>query len=670
MSPVSIARALLLTAAVIATAPAAATAAPPSWTATQQLSTAGEVAGQGIAVLGTDDRILAGWFQIDGSNRRLRVRVRDANGTWGAAEWLSPAGQDVGDNAQVQANRDGSFSVIWNAGNETEVDTLLSGETEWDSWSLNDMVPQTDGVYGGTATALAGGSSALAFIRQESGDNDVVIARRAAGTATWSVENTIHEGALNIWSTQVSSNDSGELAVFWSYSTGGGDQGVRAKRCGSDGVCSGVTEALAATAGVNKVAGAISSGGALVVVWSDGDVHINQSGQPTAENSVYATVAAPGTVNWSTPERLTPASGAAVIIPALTPDNDDNVVLTYQQYNDQGGYYIPSPTARAYNGASNTWDSAQAVTPFGGAPMPWRNAHGDISLAYIGSDDNGATLKAGLAVRESGASGWSDRGLITTSTVNVQFGTPSGTLTDDLDGLVVYPHGTMGDPAVHSAFAVSDASGPRLDGIAVPSSAETGQQIDVSVDPFDLFSSVAAVTWTFGDGSGAETGSSTAHAYRAAGTYTVTITASDLQGHSTSATRQVTVTDAAADPPPAPPAPPADAPAADDEDTVVEDVKPPAIAAPVIEARLAGRIITFNAKLTLKRGQVCSGKVSATVVFGGKRYRTNLKLATAGGACRATGRTTLKKTPSLRTKLRVTVSGGQVKSRTLTTRRG
>ena len=54
--------------------------------------------------------------------------------------------------------------------------------------------------------------------------------------------------------------------------------------------------------------------------------------------------------------------------------------------------------------------------------------------------------------------------------------------------------------------------------------------------------------------------------------------------------------------------------------------------------------------------------------FGSSTYRVNLKLATVSGACRARGTIALRKTPSTRTKLQVTLSAKTIKTRTLTTK--
>jgi len=667
--PASVALATLLTATLLLAGPAVAGATAPAWTAPQQLSTTGATGGQGRAVLAQDGRLVVSWHELDGSDERLRARVRDASGVWGDAVWISPSGHDVAREERLLANADGSVTLLWNFGNDYRAATLEPGESEWSDWRLIDAVPSTDGISGASVVSLADGSSALAYIRFHSGERDVILARRASGTATWTVDYTRPEGSLEIRTPVLSANESGDLVMAWEFEVAS-DEGVRAQRYTTVGnTWSGVTEPVGLTTYTGDVQAAIADDGTIVVSWIDGDPALDMSSQPTAENTLKATYAAPGGVSWSTPETLTPASGAAIIVSSLTPDDDNRVVAVYQQYDDMGEYYMPSPKSRAFDAEPATWDAPTALVEFGGAPFASRNAHGDVGVTFISSPDNGVTLQPGFAVRDSDTGNWDLRGIAPDTLINVQFGVPSGSVTDGGDGLVVYPHGVMGDPNTHTALVASDATGPRLSDVTVPEGADAGDEIDVSVNAFDLWSNVDTVSWDFGDGSGSETGTTAAHTYAAAGTYTVTVTASDINGHTSSTTRQVVVDPADAPAPPVvtPPAPPAPD---DDEDTVVDDVKPPVITPPVLEVKLAGRTLTYNVKLTLKKGKSCSGKVQASFTYGNKRYRSNLKLKKVASACRATGKTTLKKTPSTRTKIKVKISGKQVKSRSLSSKRG
>ena len=85
-----------------------------------------------------------------------------------------------------------------------------------------------------------------------------------------------------------------------------------------------------------------------------------------------------------------------------------------------------------------------------------------------------------------------------------------------------------------------DAAGPLLANLAAPATVVAGRPVAFSVTPIDSFFAVAATSWSFGDGSTAS-GAGVTHAYAAAGTYEVRVTASDAVGNSTSAARTIRV---------------------------------------------------------------------------------------------------------------------------------
>jgi uncharacterized membrane protein len=65
--------------------------------------------------------------------------------------------------------------------------------------------------------------------------------------------------------------------------------------------------------------------------------------------------------------------------------------------------------------------------------------------------------------------------------------------------------------------------------------------------PFDVWSAPVAVSWSFGDGASA-TGTSVTHAYAHPGTYTVSVTATDAAGNTTSDSGSITVSPPAGSP--------------------------------------------------------------------------------------------------------------------------
>jgi PKD domain len=113
-----------------------------------------------------------------------------------------------------------------------------------------------------------------------------------------------------------------------------------------------------------------------------------------------------------------------------------------------------------------------------------------------------------------------------------------------------------GGTPVDARVSVLDTQPPAFTAATVPATAATGQPVAMSATALDAWSGLAAgqPSWTFGDGvSGA--GAAVSHTFAKAGTYTVTIGASDGVGLAAApVTRQIVVTDLPVPPPPPPPA--------------------------------------------------------------------------------------------------------------------
>jgi len=93
--------------------------------------------------------------------------------------------------------------------------------------------------------------------------------------------------------------------------------------------------------------------------------------------------------------------------------------------------------------------------------------------------------------------------------------------------------------------AIFDVTKPELASISIPPSARAGRPVSFAASPFDAWTSIGPLDWTFGDGSGA-TGSTVTHSFPQAGKYEVGVRATDAAGHLTSAMGLVNVTPALA----------------------------------------------------------------------------------------------------------------------------
>lgn len=112
---------------------------------------------------------------------------------------------------------------------------------------------------------------------------------------------------------------------------------------------------------------------------------------------------------------------------------------------------------------------------------------------------------------------------------------------DDL--LASWTVDTDKDGAGDEVFAGGLDSGapPALTDVSVPTAGVLGVATAFSAHASDTMG-MRGVHWSFGDGTSAD-GESVSHAYAAAGTFTVTVTASDRAGNTSSATRTISVID-------------------------------------------------------------------------------------------------------------------------------
>ena len=100
------------------------------------------------------------------------------------------------------------------------------------------------------------------------------------------------------------------------------------------------------------------------------------------------------------------------------------------------------------------------------------------------------------------------------------------------DGVAIwrYYNGT----AYETDAAGYAVSGPRLASLQIPATGTAGSQLTFSVRPVDIWSPIASISWTFGDGATAS-GASVSHIYATPGDVSVSLTATDSAGNATSA---------------------------------------------------------------------------------------------------------------------------------------
>ena len=608
---------------------------------------------ENLAVKTAPDGTVAGaWVANDGTNDRVAYAERNpVTGQWSEQVWLSAEGADVPAYA-LDVDDHGNTTVLYAdiASGGALARTKLTGQATWSE--PTQLVPGGDSINAVAATTAPGGRTAFAWSYSSGGEAGVAVVVRNADATDWSSPERLDQASGQLTrSLTLDYNATGDGSLVY-FTNVGSDTEVRGLSFDHASSTWSAPVVIAPTDGDNAmIHNVIGNDGQVAAIWANGSV-----------SAIHAAATVGGV--WQAAEQLNTGPDPMQVMPSIGADSSGRFLAAWQSINNT----FSDATAYTSVFSAGSWSDAELLPggQHGGAPTILSNEHDDVVLLRAGNGD--AISFAGevpLSVHSwnEDTGEWSAGRQIAGATAIGMRNLPRGTV--DEFGNVVALWSTVDGSDYPVKVSAADRSAPVISAVSVPASAKVGASVNASATVHDLWSATT-VDWEFGDG-GSDDGASVSHTFAAPGNYTVTVTATDAAGNERESTRQISVTAAAA---PQPPAPADD----DDEDTVVEPIKPPAkppvVNAPVIEAKLAGKTVTYNAKLSLKSGQSCSGTVTATFTFGNKRYTSKLKLKKVGTACRATGKTTLKKSPSARTKITIKLSGKQVKTRSLSTKRG
>ncbi len=260
--------------------------------------------------------------------------------------------------------------------------------------------------------------------------------------------------------------------------------------------------------------------------------YVHYAGTKTLD--VNAVTRSGATGSWTTPVDVAPGGASSGPMAAGVSATDKAYVLYRFQGSSSGEDCVGA--VRSPTGA-NAFTAPHCVSPTNFQP-------GEGGVAFLGNDAyfawSGQPNGGSSYVPEG--SRWIDGALQPDSFTDLD--TPSTSISlkqvvPDEDGSVAAFWAT---PSTLRAAAF-DAGGPNLLSASVPTTATAGQPISFSASFFDLWSGLAAgqPTWSFGDGSTPLAGASVTHAFSSPGAYTITLTAADALGTTTTSTYPITV---------------------------------------------------------------------------------------------------------------------------------
>lgn len=447
---------------------------------------------------------------------------------------------------------DGSALAAWKARSDVDgglpVVAASSGPTGWSAAQPFDLLPRTHGVELGDPDlfrlkALSGGSFLAVWRPYEETDGGVeapLLASVRSPDGTWGPVRRLAVGGKRILDVLVDRD--GNATVVWidgmPTRNNSRTEGFRSQRRLADGTWQAVRTFGADRISANADAIFTVDGYGNVIVAYTGSDDPPYTQKPRTKLLKVATLK-PGH-DWSATQNIAAATGDpdattswGLASPNLTATQFGSVLLTYSD-GATGVLHGILGDSEQHWGAP--FQIAGAEDHVGGVRPVEHPVQRSISMVYAVLSENGPTRSVARDVYP-----WDGTLSEPYAVPTYDGGTVSGQIATTERGDTIVPYQGYG----HLRVLVDDASGPALTGLQVPSGLAPKATGTLAVTATDAYSKVGRITWDFGDGTSAR-GSRVTHAWKAAGTYRVSVTAVDQHGNPSTATSVVRVGGAAA----------------------------------------------------------------------------------------------------------------------------
>jgi hypothetical protein len=512
------------------------------------------VGGPNVAVNAAGDAV-ASWTQVDGNDSTKQdvvVRVRPAGGSFGAPQVVGTTLPCYffgvfGETPSVGIDDQGGAVIAWTSIDSTTSNQVTEASIRPAGGAFSAAQEISDASQPANAdarVAMNGAGTAVAVWTHYNGTNYVVQQSTKPPGGSFALPQTVSPTGQNASGPAVAINGSGAVVVTWLRQDGtancGGAPGCNiaqaAVRQASSGAFAAVQTLSAGGENASTPVAAIDPGGRATLVWerdNAGDAVIQSRFLTSAGvlDSGVQNLSAPG-AGAGSPQVAVDSSNTAVAVWEIS-----SGVIQASARPSGGSFATPAQDISAPGTSSFLPLPEVAIDPSGNAIAVWSQ-----------STNGGNALVIQAARRPANGS----FGAVQNISVDTDFALDQAISIDGQGSAVVdwLLLRQSPDNRFSTQFAVFDAGPPTLTGFSVPNTATTGQPASMSVQASDRWSG-AAVNWDFGDGNVAG-GDVVSHAWGAPGVYSITTTATDGAGNSTSATHTIQVSNA---PPPPPPPP-------------------------------------------------------------------------------------------------------------------
>jgi hypothetical protein len=521
---------VLVLVALVCLASGAGAEASPTWLASNKLSSAGQNGEKPQVSVDGEGDALAAWERLGA----FEVSTRPAGGaSWQPAVTVSGS-KEQASYPQVAIDSHGDGFAVWLGleGGEYSIDASTRAGLGG-SW----QTPVTLGKLGAMIVmeprpdlAVDAQGDAVAVWQRASGAKVIVESSSRPGGGSWQTSETLSEEGEGLHPAEVGIDAAGAATAVWEEKNASVLIDAASKVPG--GKWQPGTAISKPGANANEPRVAVNARGEAVALWErfGGEEELIEAAFEPSVSAGWA-----GSVALTKPEasKGEPAGQQVAI------DGQGDAVATWSRTNANRDVV----EAAVGRGATSTWQAPVALSGLGAnveeAPKVAANAQGEAIVVWERSDGTNEIVEAATGQASSGV--WTAAVPLSVKGQNAQ----EQQIYLDAEGNAAAVWRRFDGTDYISEAAGFDAAGPRLSGLAIPASATVGQQLAFMISPFDVWSALAATSWSFGDGT-SQPGTSVSHAYATPGRYTVTVASNDALGNQTLASGQVLVSAVAA----------------------------------------------------------------------------------------------------------------------------
>lgn len=515
---IPIKRAIVLAAAALLALPAAANATP-AWLAPEGLSAPGQNGEFSDVALAQDGAAAVSWQRADGTNEVVEAAVRPPFGQFGKPVVVSPAANCRF--AQVAVDGAGEALVAWMNGSAgtIEVSSVVSGLA-----SVPLKLTAEPGSVAFPAVAIdEGGAAVVAWTRNEGSGPLVEASYRPAGGSFGEAQALSVKGEAGEY-PRVAIDAAGEATVVWSEHHSGEKKWLirdaTRSATASDFSVAPLSREFEIETEPPMPSVATDAAGDAVVGWvQDGS------------SKTVSLVERPAGGQFASVQLSEAAANDADLAVGINGAGDPSVAWD--------GTDPVAPTVDFASGPKG--GPLSNVTPIESQaifPSLAENAAGDVLVGYATTF---AGFSATASYRPTGSS-FEAPVIVSPKKDTIQVGGPASQLSVGLDGQGdgLFGYSVLNGTETIVTQSMLDAAGPLLEDLSIPATGAVDSPIGFTVTPHDQLSKLESTSWSFGDAFTAA-GTSVTHRFGEPGTYTVSVTATDALGNSTTQTGRVTI---------------------------------------------------------------------------------------------------------------------------------